>query len=223
MPPSHPARTYNTRMNTGIGTSNRRGFSGPMESSPLPPRSARRFARVGPPTNSPANGERVTLEDGRQLRLRPIVAADIDALRRCFTRLSTDEIRMRFMHHLRELPLSMARQLCCLDPETAAANVLIDDTVAPTEMRGVGRIYVDRTCNQAEFAVLVEKAWTGYGLGALLMQRLVDECRRRGLSRVWGYVLIENRPMLDLCRRLGFRRQATLDDPGTAMIALDFD
>ncbi|HET7268233.1 MAG TPA: GNAT family N-acetyltransferase [Oleiagrimonas sp.] len=210
-------------MNTGTGTRNRDGFSGPMESSPLPPRSARRFAKVTQADNPLATAEQVTIADGSQLWLRPIAPTDIDAIRRCFTRLSHDEIRMRFMHHMRELPLSMARQLCCLDPATAAANVLIDDTVTPAEMRGVGRIFVDHTCNHAEFAVLVEKAWTGYGLGALLMQRLVDECRRRELSRVWGYVLIENRPMLDLCRRLGFKRQVMSDDPGTAMIALDFD
>lgn len=194
-----------------------------MRTPSLPPRSAQRFARVTPPADEHAPGEQVGIRDGRRLWLRPIEPADVDAIRRCFTRLSEDEIRMRFMHNMRELPPPMARQLCHIDPELEAAWVLIDDKTQPDEIRGVGRIYQDRTCNQAEFAILVEKAWTGQGLGALLMQRLVDACRQRKVDRLWGYVLIENRPMLDLCRQLGFKREAMHGDPGTAIIALDFD
>ncbi|HEX7338584.1 MAG TPA: GNAT family N-acetyltransferase [Rhodanobacteraceae bacterium] len=199
------------------------GFSGPLEVSHLPPRGARRFARVNAAAAPTSRGEEVVIRDSRQLWLRPIEPTDVDAIRRCFTRLSSEEIRMRFMYLLRELPLPMAHQLCSLNPEIAFANVVMDHTVTPVEMRGVGRIYIDATCNQAEFAVLVEKAWTGFGLGALLMQRLVDECERRGLSRLWGYVLNENRPMLDLCRRLGFKRKTMEGDPTTAMLTLDFD
>lgn len=195
----------------------------PMGEISLPPRSSRRFARVTRPATTGTPGEQVSLHDDRTLWLRPIRPADVDAIRRCFTRLSEDEIRMRFMHHMRELPLPMARQLCDIDPEREAAWVLVDDTGTPDEIRGVGRIFWDKASNQAEFAVLVERAWTGRGLGALLMQRLVDECRRRAVACLWGYVLIENRPMLDLCRQLGFKRRAMTGDPGTAMIALDLD
>lgn len=194
-----------------------------MESPSLPPPGARRFARVTRHADAGGDGEKVQIRDGRELWLRPIRSTDIEGIQRCFTRLSVDEIRMRFMYYMRELPPPMARSLCRIDPDIEAANVLVDDAVNPTEIRGVGRFYHDLTCNQAEFAVLVEKAWTGFGLGALLMSRLVDESRRRGIERLWGYVLIENRPMLDLCRQLGFKRRAMQGDPGTAIIALDFD
>jgi acetyltransferase len=52
------------------------------------------------------------------------------------------------------------------------------------------------------------------------MQRLVDDCRHRGLHEIWGYVLMENRPMLELCRELGFQRRPATDEPGTAQISL---
>jgi acetyltransferase len=195
----------------------------PRRASALPPPAHQRFARPARPAAAGARGEKVTLGNGRTLWLRPIRADDVDALQRCFTRLSSDEVRMRFLYHLRELPHSMARQLCQLEPDFEVANVLIDTTGGHAEMRGVGRIYIDRTTNQAEFAVLVEKAWTGYGLGALLMQRLVDACRERKVAQLWGYVLTDNRPMLDLCQRLGFERKAMDGDPGTAQLALDLD
>jgi acetyltransferase len=96
----------------------------------------------------------------------------------------------------------------------------MDESVEPAEMRGVGRIYVDEASDSAEFSVLVEQDWTHHGLGALLMQRLVDECRQRQLAEIWGFVLMENRPMLNLCKELGFKPRLAPEEPGIHLIAL---
>ena len=186
----------------------------------VPLRSPERFARprlVEPPK---AKGERVQTHDGRELFLRGIEAGDMAALKCQFSRLSPEDIRRRFLHSMGELPDSMALRLTNIDPELETAFVLMDETVQPAELRGVGRIFVDESANSAEFSVLVEHDWARQGLGALLMQRLVDDCRKRGLSEIWGYVLLENRPMLQLCKELGFVRRLTPDEPGTAQISL---
>jgi GNAT superfamily N-acetyltransferase len=162
----------------------------------------------------------VQAHDGRELRLRNIEPGDVDALKRQFCRLSPEDIRRRFLHAMCELPDPMAQRMCRLDPELETALVLMDETVKPAELRGVGRIYVDQAANSAEFSVRVEPDWTRVGLGALLMQRLIDDCRRRGLDEIWGYVLLENRPMLNLCKDLGFTRRLIPDEPGTAQISL---
>ncbi|MBD8900054.1 GNAT family N-acetyltransferase [Rhodanobacter sp. DHG33] len=167
-----------------------------------------------------ARGERVHSRDGRELWLREIVPGDMAALQRCFTRLSPEDIRRRFLHAMSELPMSMAQRLCHTDAAVETALVLVDESVRPAEIRGVGRIYVDEAADSAEFSVIVERDWSRIGLGALLMQRLVDDCRRRGLAEIWGYVLLENRPMLELCRELGFIRRLMPDEPGTAQITL---
>ena len=185
-----------------------------------PPRSRERFApRLAAVSAGPA-GEPVYPRDEHELFLRGIRPDDVAALKRCFTRLSPEDIRRRFLHAMSELPDPMAHRLCNIDPARETALVLMDESVTPAEMRGVGRIYVDEASNSAEFSVLVEHDWTRRGLGALLMQRLVDDCRRRGLHEIWGYVLMENRPMLQLCRELGFERRAVIDEPGTTQIAL---
>jgi GNAT superfamily N-acetyltransferase len=183
-----------------------------------PPRSRDRFA-PSPLSHTP-RGELVHTADGRELILRDIEPGDVAAVQRCFRRLPLQDVRRRFMHAMSELPAPMAQRLCRIDPEVEAAFVLIDETVKPAELRGVGRIFVDIASNTAEFSVLVEREWTRIGLGALLMQRLVDECRRRGLSEIWGYVLMENRPMLELCRELGFVAKMVPGEAGTAQISL---
>ncbi|WP_426702643.1 GNAT family N-acetyltransferase [Rhodanobacter sp. Col0626] len=193
-------------------------FAAPSRFASLPSRSCERFAR--PRVASSPMGERVQTRDGRELVLRPIEPGDVTAMQRCFTRLSPEDIRRRFLHAMSELPAPMAQRLCRIDPALETAYVLMDESVQPAEMRGVGRIFVDEAIDSAEFSVLVEQAWSRLGLGALLMQRLVDDSRRRGLSELWGYVLLENRPMLKLCRELGFTQRMMPDEPGTALITL---
>lgn len=168
----------------------------------------------------PGTAEPVTTSDGRALWMRAIEPHDVDALQRCFSRLSPQDIRRRFLHAMTVLPPTMARSFCQSDPAVETALVLLDRNAQPEEMRGVGRIYVDPHAQSAEFSVLVEQAWSRLGLGALLMQRLVEDCRRRGLVEIWGYVLLENRPMLTLCRHLGFVQRLALDEPGVVQIAL---
>lgn len=193
-------------------------FSAPSRYASLPPRSSERFAR--PKVAPSSHGEQVRTQDGRELLLRPIESGDVAAMQRCFTRLSPEDIRRRFLHAMSELPAPMAQRLCRIDPTLETAYVLMDESIKPAEMRGVGRIFVDEATDSAEFSVLVEQDWTRLGLGALLMQRLVDDCRRRGLAELWGYVLQENRPMLQLCKELGFTQRVMPDEPGTAQITL---
>lgn len=189
----------------------------PRHAQPPPP-SRERFSPSS--VSGMRRGETVQTADGRELILRGIEPGDTAAVQRCFKRLPAQDVRRRFMHAMSELPASMAQRLCRIDPEVEAAFALIDETVTPAELRGVGRIFVDIASNTAEFSVLVEREWTRIGLGALLMQRLVDESRRRGLSEIWGYVLMENRPMLQLCKELGFVAKMVPGEAGTAQISL---
>ncbi|EIL91250.1 MULTISPECIES: GNAT family N-acetyltransferase [Rhodanobacter] len=194
-------------------------FSTPYSHASLPPRSRERFGRPRVvPTAS--GGEEVRTRDDRELVLRAIEPGDVAAMQRCFTRLSPEDVRRRFLHAMSELSTPMAQRLCRIDPAIETAYVLMDESATPAEMRGVGRIYVDEALASAEFSVLVEQSWSRRGLGALLMQRLVNDCRRRGLAELWGYVLMENRPMLELCRELGFTQRMIPDEPGTALIRL---
>jgi GNAT superfamily N-acetyltransferase len=193
-------------------------IAGPSRYASLPMRTSERFARQR--VAQPDSAEQVRTQDGRELTLRAISPEDVAAMQRCFARLSPEDIRRRFLHAMSELPAPMAERMCRVNPAIETAYVLMDDTVQPEEMRGVGRIYVDEATDSAEFSVLVEHDWSRHGLGALLMERLVDDCRQRVLAEVWGYVLHENRPMLKLCQELGFTRKMVPGDPGTAQITL---
>ena len=177
--------------------------------------------RYGSALDAPPPGELIRLDDGRRLKLRPVRALDLAALQRLFTRLTPGEIRMRFMHSVTELPEVLARRMTDLDHAREMAWVLMDSADdAPAEMRGVARLYIDAATAAAEFALLVEHPYTGRGLGALLMTRLIRACRERDLGELWGHVLAENHAMLDLCTELGFTRTPVAGDPGVMHVRL---
>ncbi|MBL8300140.1 MAG: N-acetyltransferase [Rhodanobacteraceae bacterium] len=168
------------------------------------------------------SGDNLVSRDGTPLSIRPIHANDVAALQRGFTHLHSDEVRMRFLHTLSELSDPLAQRLCRLDPEQELAFVLTDppDTGDEPEIYGVARAYVDPNTDSAEFALIVQRRFTGQGFGSELLNRVIESCRARGVTEIWGDVLTENRTMLDLCEEFGFRRESVFHDASLTRVRL---
>ena len=186
---------------------------------PPPRRNSLRAPRHGAP------GEPLTKRDGTPLVLRLIRSDDVEALKRFFSRLTPQEVRLRFLHPLNELPDAFAHQLCDLDPEVAFAWVLAepDDPEypdLPIEIHAVARAHLDPVLDHAEFAIVVEGRFARQGLGSLLMRRTIAAARKLGAIELWSDVLLENHPMLALCQSLGFERGMSLNNPGVVRVSL---
>lgn len=160
----------------------------------------------------------VTIADGTALWIRPIRAGDAPGLQRGFRRLTGEQIRQRAFRRMSELSSDDARRLAAVDPRTGAAFVAVD---ADGEIRGEARLYEDASHFGAEFALVVDPALAGKGLGTALMQRLLTEARGRGLQVLWGDVLLDNWRMLEFVRGLGASRRNLVDDPGVARVAFN--
>ncbi len=166
--------------------------------------------------------EALTLENGRELLLRPISVLDIEPLRAGFATLSPEEVRMRFMHPITELTPEYARQLCELDNSREFALVA-SEPLPPGEalIGAVARLSFDRATGLAEFALLVGRPLTGMGLGYYMMRKLIQYARRRKLHALFGDVMNENASMLMLADQLGFKRRNLIEEPGVTRIWLD--
>lgn len=136
--------------------------------------------------------------------MRPVSPEDASAFERFFGRLSADDIRNRFFSPLRTLRAALLSRLTQIDYDRDMALVLFEGT----EVAGISRLAADPDNVKAEFAVLVRSDLKGRGLGHLLLQRLIQYARDRGLSELTGEVLEDNVKMLALCRALGFRLDA---------------
>ena len=186
--------------------------------NPLRPPTRRVPAPVDVAGTRPQPGESFLARDGRPLRLRPIDPGDVVALQRAFKRMTPEQVRLRVFHALNELPDPIARHLCNVDPEVVAAFVVTDDDGG--EIRGEARAHFDRVTEGAEFAIAIDPAFTGNGVGWALMTRLIETSRALGMREIWGHVLAENGGMLDLAARLGFSREGVTGEPGLLLVRL---
>lgn len=149
--------------------------------------------------------EEFTLPDGRRLLIRPIRPEDEPAHYDFLSKVSPDDIRLRFFGLIRTLPHSEMARLTQIDYDREMAFVATD--VKPDggfETLGVVRTITDLHNDTAEYAVLVRSDLKGQRLGWKLMDKMIAYCRSRGTRSIVGQVLRENKRMLDLVYALGF-------------------
>jgi acetyltransferase len=165
--------------------------------------------------------EKINLPNGQTLLLRPIRPEDEPAFRQFFASLSPEDIRLRFLHPMKMLPKELAARLTQIDYDREMALVLTEgDTPRGGALFGAVRFCADPNNEKAEFAILLGREKTGLGLGPMLMRHIIDYARTRGIGRITGEVLNDNRSMLALCDALGFKRRRTPDDPGVTEVSL---
>lgn len=170
----------------------------------------------------------LTIKDGRTFRMRPMMPEDEPLLQEMLHRCDMADIRLRFFTAIQELSHEAAARLTQLDytREMALAAIGDDDPEISEPgthnkaMYGMVRISADPDNEEAEYGVMVRSDMKGQGLGRQLMQEILDYARSQGIKQVFGEVLRENTGMLDLCRKLGFKRRVNEDDPAIFDVSL---
>ena len=164
----------------------------------------------------------VTAKDGRTFLLRPVLPEDEPAFHLGFTKLTPEEIQLRFFTPMKTLSHVMAARFTQIDYDREMALVLAGyGTPGEASIGGVARLAADPDNERAEYAIIVGQELTGQGLGRLMMERLIAYAKERGIGELYGEVLRKNRPMLSLCAKLGFTEKAVLDDPSIVHVSLD--
>jgi len=128
--------------------------------------------------------------------------------------MSHEDLRLRFFTPVRGLTHIVAARLSQLDYDRELALLAERDRIA----LGVAHFFADPDKLCAEYAIAVRSEWKGRGVGYLLMTRLIDVARQRGIGELTGEVLLENEPMLQMCRELGFGITAHPNDPSIVLV-----
>ena len=165
--------------------------------------------------------EKLSLPDGRGFLLRPVRPEDEPAFQGLFDKLSPEDIRMRFFAPKKTLSHPFAARLTQIDYDREMALVLAEPGVpGRSDVFGAVHIIADPDGERAEFAIMLRSDMAGLGFGPLLMRRIIDYARDKGLAEIVGDVLRENRPMLRLCDLFHFERTPMLDEPGVIEVLL---
>lgn len=106
------------------------------------------------------------------------------------------------MQHLHEIPPALVERFTRVDGRREVALVVGDP--GHGEFVAVGRFAPIPGTSNAEFALVVADAWQHRGLGRALLERLCRAARAAGYAALHGYVLADNRDMIQLAAKLGF-------------------
>ncbi|WP_425642536.1 GNAT family N-acetyltransferase [Marinomonas gallaica] len=164
--------------------------------------------------------KQVTLRDGQDITLRPILPRDAYMMAEFVKNLSHESRYFRFIANIQELTPKMIASLSHIDYDREMALIAVGDKEGEQVLMGAARFsdnFDDKSC---EFAVVIGDEYQGHGLAALLMRRLFLVAHFKGIKEMKGTVLAENKRMIDFCRRIGFTIKRDPDDIGLVMAYL---
>ncbi|MGH2830701.1 MAG: GNAT family N-acetyltransferase [Actinomycetota bacterium] len=161
----------------------------------------------------------VWLHDGEHILVRPVVPEDKPVIKEGFDRLSEESRYRRFMgkKNLTERDLAYLTEMDYVDH---FALVAIGREPRDYQGLGVARYVRDGTDPQsAEAAVAVVDEHHGRGIGTLLLAMLGAVALENGIRRFTGYLLADNRPVIDMLNNLGARIE--FDSAGMSRMTID--
>ncbi len=166
-----------------------------------------------------------TMKDGTEVNIRPIRSEDEPRIVRFHETLSERTVYFRYLemlHLTQRVAHERLTRICHVDYDREIALVAErkDPATGLNEIIGVGRL--DRTTgtDDAEFAVVISDSEQGKGLGAHMLERLIEVARQERIKRITAEIHPENRAMLGIAKRLGFEVDLEPGDP-TASVKLD--
>jgi acetyltransferase len=160
-----------------------------------------------------------TIRGGERVLIRRMRREDMALYPDFIGDVSAEDLRLRFFARVAELSAAELDKLAHLDYRREMAFIALDEETG--RMLGLVRLKDELDETTSEFAILVRSRLKGHGLGWLLMRRVIDYGKEKGLRRVYGDVLAENTTMLQMCAELGFHAEDI--GSGVRRVVLDLE
>ncbi|MBM3119252.1 MAG: GNAT family N-acetyltransferase [Chloroflexi bacterium] len=145
------------------------------------------------------------LKDGSRLRIRPIRLEDAEAWVDFVSRLGLYTKYLRFHHVPKKMGMEDALHFCTVDYKDSFALVAEIFRECRWSIVAIGRYYRLPSRYTAEFALVVEDAYQGKGIGTKMMECLVNAARDNDITTFVGDVLVENDKMMAVLKDYGFQ------------------
>ncbi|ADV26205.1 CoA-binding domain protein [Pseudoxanthomonas suwonensis 11-1] len=161
----------------------------------------------------------VELAQDRRMFVRPVRPEDEQMFLEFFSRVSDEDLRLRFFSAVRHFSHEFIARLTQLDYARSIALVAIDPDNGG--MLGAVRLLADANYERGEYGIMVRSDLKGLGIGWQLMRIMIEWAGSIGLKAVDGQVLRENVTMLAMCQQLGFKVTPDREDPTVMDVTLD--
>ena len=132
----------------------------------------------------------------------------LDFLHKC----SDETIYFRYFRLIKNWTHEMLIRFTQNDYDRELGLMALAQPPSPEVMLGVSRLVMDPDRQTGEFAVIVGDPWQGKGLGPKLLEQLIAVARDQGLRLLYGDVMVQNQPMLEMAKRAGFELKRLTED-----------
>jgi acetyltransferase len=145
------------------------------------------------------------LRDGTPILLRPMKPEDEPLVSDFLNKCSDETIYFRYFRLIKHWTHEMLIRFTQNDYDRELGLMALAQPPSPEAMLGVSRLVMDADRQKGEFAVIVGDPWQGKGLGPKLLEQLIAVARDQGLKLLYGDVLAQNKPMLEMAKKAGFQ------------------
>ena len=146
-----------------------------------------------------------TSRTGLQLKLRPVKISDEPLIKDFFYSLSDQSLYRRFISVRRDMPHERLQEFVIIDYTQETMILATTGNEDKEEVVGIGQYGIGQDEHSAEVAFAVRDKAQKQGIGTELLDYLVYLGKRNGLLAFSAEVLYENRPMLSIFDKAGFK------------------
>lgn len=144
------------------------------------------------------------LRNGQVVKIRPLNSNDIELEREFITNLSPESRHFRFLGGIGKPSQQMLERLTDIDHDQREAFIaLIEESGVEKEI-GVSRYALEPAGEAAECAVVIADEWQMQGLGTLLINRLIESARARGIKHLYSIDSAANAKLRQVAREMGW-------------------
>jgi len=162
-----------------------------------------------------------TLSDGTMVILRPIKPEDEPLWLEMLGSCSKQSIYSRFRYDFYFDSHEVATQFCFIDYDREMAIVAEVEINNRKKLIGVGRLIGDPDVEIAEYAVLITDEWQHKDLGQILTSYCIEIAGMAGVKRVSAETTKDNKPMISVFRKMGFK--VFFNDDTTVTVSKDLE
>jgi len=147
-----------------------------------------------------------TPEGPIEVQFRLIRPDDADRIKELFYDLSEESIYFRFLTPLKSLQRQTLQDFYNVDQASDISVVAVVKSGEKGETEkiiGAGRYLLNRSTNEAEFALLVQDEYQGKGIGTYLLNHLMRIAKSKGVEAFIAFVHPQNQPMIRFIHKTG--------------------
>ena len=170
------------------------------------------------PSSSQALPHLVRLKDGTEVLIRKAEPEDFRILYLMFNSFSAETMFRRFLMSNTRLEAGDVQEMLRLEDTNVTSLIAVLHSDGKEQAVGEARYVTDSAGRVAEAAVVIADHLQNRGLGTVLFSDLIAEGRKQGLKTMFAYFDVDNKAIIRVGQKVGFKLAPVEGRPDYSMI-----